>query len=583
MQRIIDDKIKFITDIISKKFTIIDIHLYPDRIDYFVLLQSPSSIENNFEFVRHVLIKEGYVPFITMEKDHLIIRVFKKLPTKQRGIWINVVLLVVTLISVIIVGAGHYASYNNDTNIFKLGNILGGLVFFAIPLMIILSSHEMAHYYAARRHGLSASLPFFIPAPTIFGTLGAFISIRDPIPNRKALMDVGFAGPIAGFIAAIPIALLGNYLASITSPPLEQIYASEVVMYLNLPLIYELFNWIVPPGKVVHPMTLASWVGFVVTAINLLPIGQLDGGHIARALLGERAKYVGYIALGALFVFGIFYPGWLLFALVVLLLGIRHPPPLNDITPLDRKRKIVGIVAFMILAVSITPVPITIKELKEDFQIESLEPYTDNTIYLVENYSGLDRTIIKFRVLNKGERISKIRIFAECEDRNISARLWNGSAFVKEIESVINISSNLTYNLRIEIVNRTEAGVKNLTIYVKSATETRKLSYKIIVLNLAKEIYFYPPQPIVVKAGESFILNVNNTLNETVEVKIWFYERHCVGYINNINITGVSSSIRVEASTSEVITLKLLSVGNFHLIAQHSFKVAVIEIEVRRD
>jgi len=579
----VDEKVKFITDVVTKKFVVLDVHLYPNRVEYILAMQSPEDIDKNFEFVRHILLKEGYIPFITTEKNNLVLRVFKKPPAKYRGVWLNIILLIATLASVIFVGAGHYAAYNSDPDIFAPRNIIGGIIFFALPLMAILASHEMSHYFAAKKHGLSASLPFFIPAPTLFGTLGAFISIRDPIPNRKALLDVGFAGPIAGFLVAIPIALIGNYLGAINPPPMEQVYTSDYVMYLNLPLIYEVFNRIIPPSGVVHPTTLAAWVGFVVTAINLLPIGQLDGGHIARALLGEKAKYVGYAALAMLFIFGLVYPGWLLFALIVVFLGIRHPPPLNDITPLDTKRKVVGIVAFLILAVSITPVPITVQYLEENFSVQSIEPYNNTTLYLVENYSGLNQTVVEFKVTNIGERISTITVFAVSDDKNVSARIFNGSAYADAVQQTLNISENSTYKMLVSVNSSAKPGVKNLTVCVAGSHKDKLwiINYRVIVLEMGEEVEFYPPQPVSVPAGMEFNLTLNNTLPQNMNVKLWFFERKCVAYINDINVTGTWAKMEITANSSKSISLRILSRGYFHLIAQYGYEVAVIEIEVR--
>jgi membrane-associated protease RseP (regulator of RpoE activity) len=231
----------------------------------------------------------------------------------------------------------------------------------------------MGHFVMARRHGVTASLPFFIPLPPVFslniGTMGAFISMREPIPDRKALLDIGAAGPIAGLLVAIPVTLLGLFLMQhdpVTLPPVEGL------AYLGAPLLYDALAtpFALDPNQLIHPTAFAGWVGLLVTGINLLPAGQLDGGHVAHALLGERSKYLSFAAVGALIVMGIGIPafggfpgfegygGWLIFALLVSFLGVHHPAPLNSLSALDARRMALGWVAMAVLVVCFTPLPV---------------------------------------------------------------------------------------------------------------------------------------------------------------------------------------------------------------------------------
>ncbi|MGI0053247.1 MAG: site-2 protease family protein, partial [Thermoplasmata archaeon] len=248
-------------------------------------------------------------------------------------------------------------------------DLIWGGIYFAAPLMLILGVHELAHYVVARRHHVDASLPYFLPVPPpilIFGTFGAFISLREPFPDRKALLDIGAAGPIAGFLVAIPVTLLGLHL-SLSSPTLSPAFCGLTTLgvdYQNLLLgpsaIWEGLALFVPGASSnLQPLALAGWVGILVTAFNLLPAGQLDGGHIARALLGKRAVYASVVVLVVLVVLGAFYyVGWLLFAFFILFVGLRHPPPLNDLTPLGPRRVGVGVLAVAILLAGFTLVPI---------------------------------------------------------------------------------------------------------------------------------------------------------------------------------------------------------------------------------
>jgi membrane-associated protease RseP (regulator of RpoE activity) len=295
---------------------------------------------------------------------------------------VNAVLFALTWVTTTLAGASVYFSYANSTievskltmgeffgRMFAPANLALGFLLYALPLMTILTVHEFGHYVAARRHGMEASLPFFIPLPPLLGavdigTLGAFISMREPIPNRKALLDIGVAGPIAGFLVAIPVLLIGMFLMAQNPVVLADTKGLPV---LGTPLLYDLlarpFNF--NPNQVIHPTALAGWVGLFVTAINLLPAGQLDGGHMAAALFGEKARYLSYgaILVLALLGFGIpglvaGYQGWFVFALLIAFLGLQHPPTLDGITDIDLPRRLVGAATFGLFILCFTPVPI---------------------------------------------------------------------------------------------------------------------------------------------------------------------------------------------------------------------------------
>ena len=207
-------------------------------------------------------------------------------------------------------------------------------------------------------------MPFFIPVPFSIGTFGALISIREPIPTKKALLDIGFSGPIAGFIVTIPILIIGLMLTgdvSQISP--DQIVPGGTTQW-GSSIFFEFFvtAFGLPNPLTQHPLAFAGWVGLLVTAINLLPAGQLDGGHIARALLGDKSRYAGYVVILFLLAIGFIYNynGWILFILIIMFMGVRHPPPLNDVSALDNKRKMVGFAAAAMLVLCFVPLPGTV-------------------------------------------------------------------------------------------------------------------------------------------------------------------------------------------------------------------------------
>jgi membrane-associated protease RseP (regulator of RpoE activity) len=239
---------------------------------------------------------------------------------------------------------------------------LTGSLSYCIAVMLILLGHEMGHYFMSRRNGIKATLPFFLPLPIIspFGTLGAVIRMEGPIPSRKALFDTGVAGPLISFLLSAPAIYFGLKLS-------EAIPASQVkgeVIRLADPLLFSFIQQLVMggvPGNyevMVHPIAYAGWVGLFVTAFNLLPVGQLDGGHIAYALFGKKSRNIFAVAIGIMAFIFIFYSiVWFLPLVLMVLFGFRHPIPSDDQTPLDIKRKLIGGLVFLFFILSFTPSP----------------------------------------------------------------------------------------------------------------------------------------------------------------------------------------------------------------------------------
>ena len=231
---------------------------------------------------------------------------------------------------------------------------------YSIPIMTILLSHELGHFFMCRKYHVDATLPYFLPIPfPPFGTFGAVIKMKGQIPSKKALFDIAAAGPIGGLIFAIPVIVIGllfskvvpnqgSHYLSLGEPILFSIIAKFI--FGNVAEGFDIF---------LHPIAFAGWAGLFVTALNLLPIGQLDGGHIMYALLGEKSKIVYKIGI---FVFcliaALVYHGWVLFAILLLLFGFRHPAPIDPITNIGPKRRLIGIGMFIIFILSFTPIPL---------------------------------------------------------------------------------------------------------------------------------------------------------------------------------------------------------------------------------
>ena len=363
-------EIALVKTTVARFFTVYDVKVSYDSVG---VLISPdaTTLERKFEDLRKEMFSQGYIPILDYSKGEYSITVVRKPPAVKRRIWINLVFLFATCVTTIYAGMILWAGYSGSEQFWTFENFLFGVVTFAFPLMLILGAHELSHYYMSKRHGVDASLPYFIPAWPPIGTFGAFISMHEPMPSKKALIDIGVAGPIGGLLVSIPIAIIGLLLNQGAAPHPLLPPAGEIG--IDFPLLYQLLLLIVPiPENVfIHPTAFAAWVGIFVTAINLLPAGQLDGGHIARGLLGKNAKFLSLATVAVLFFLGIFYyTGWLLFAFLIAVLGLSHPAPLNDVSKLDTKRIAVGILSLVILVASFVFVPLYVVPFDATFDLD---------------------------------------------------------------------------------------------------------------------------------------------------------------------------------------------------------------------
>lgn len=430
----------------------------------FFIMVDADRFDAPYEAVRRDLkgLDKELIVFVRRQGGEDILFVTERPPAGGKDVRLAGILLALTFITTTIQGALYWKGFSQPGTpwsfsvAFQPENLMWGFLTFGLPLMAILMVHESAHYITARKHGLRPSLPFFIPLPPIgyFGTLGAFIRMRDPLPDRRSLFDVGASGPIAGFIIAVPILVIGSILtasAAVDLPDthdpvivadgfdvdLETLGEATLVMDPAEPGVWfiqvtstedawtyagtamvsvpdgapiqdafsdeldagevRLHSFTVPEGAesvevvirwddglvrfgdplivqaiapligddgddhLTHPLFFAGWVGIFITGLNLLPLGQLDGGHVSRAVFGDRSRNVAMITMGGLILLSFWFQMWLVLALLVFFfLGLEHPPPLNDRTRLDPKRVALAALVLLILVVSFVPIPIIV-------------------------------------------------------------------------------------------------------------------------------------------------------------------------------------------------------------------------------
>ena len=307
--------------------------------------------------------------------------------------WVPILMFILTVFSVLF--AGTIYAYNGpvtDDFMETLGIILRNLsagIPFAVSLLAILLAHEFGHYLIGRYHGTVVTLPYFIPFPlSYFGTMGAFIQLKETPKNKRILLDIGLAGPIAGLVVAIPILILGLYLSELNRLPytvqpgglegnsILYLFLKYIVYgeWLPKPVSYNglspLLYWAryiftgfpLPRGGMdvtLHPVAWAGWAGLLVTALNLIPAGQLDGGHIIYTLMGRRAAKLLPFILASLVLLGMVWSGWWLWALIIFFLGRIYAEPLDQITPLDKNRKFLAVLGIIVFILVFIPVPLS--------------------------------------------------------------------------------------------------------------------------------------------------------------------------------------------------------------------------------
>lgn len=441
---------------VSLRFRIKDIYATQGGLGFVV--DETDELERQYEELRKALRPWGIIVSIIVNESMCTIFVINLPKIKGRPIALNKVMLLLTIFTTVISGSMLWGSFIGGGGLLSTQNLFWGALTFAAPLLLILGTHELSHYLMARRHGLAVSLPFFIPSIPPVGTFGAFISIREPLPSRKALVDIGLAGPFGGFLIAIPVLIIGYFLSAVdTSTALQQ----GITTYFGMPLLLQGLMTLFPLGDnlLMHPTMFAGWLGLFITGINLLPAGQLDGGHVSRAVLGDKATFMGYGVLGLLILLSTIYTGWLIFGLLILMLGVSHPPPLNDVTPLDRKRHIAAAIGLILLVTCFIPIPMEVRENYVSVSIENNDAY-EHTI------AAGERVNISFTVTNAGNIAAEFNL-------SLTGLPANWTYALKHVEE--NVTSNnqpLTLSLDADVST-------SILLTIISDTSSNSQSYEI--------------------------------------------------------------------------------------------------------
>jgi membrane-associated protease RseP (regulator of RpoE activity) len=386
---------QIIDTLVARVFSIEDITIGTAKSPYVVRYRGNLRIDSEMAYDQLAGWLKNYqlTPLFRWEDDRQAILIIPGLAQpRPSNPMINLVLAVLTLISVLWTGAmyGTQGDLPSDPVQYGIMVLVNGWPF-ALSILAILGAHEFGHYLAGRYHGVHVTLPYFIPFPSLLGTMGAFINMKEPPKNRKILLDIGVAGPLAGLAVAIPVLLIGLSLSQVGPLRLNpgeavQMEGNSLLYLFSKFLIFgkflpepasfggisPLLYWVryfftslpSPVGGLdvnINSVAWAGWGGLLVTAMNLIPAGQLDGGHMLYVLLGrERAQKTFPFILITLIILGAVWTGWWLWAGIIFLLGRSYAEPLDQITPLDNRRKYLAVLALVVFLITFTPVPLSL-------------------------------------------------------------------------------------------------------------------------------------------------------------------------------------------------------------------------------
>jgi len=341
-----DESPKWLSELVtqtSKQFEIEDFVAAQEKAEFEATSKDP---KRSFKAFSNAMKRRGYIPVMRGFGGALRIIALKRPTIRPSRTWINVLLLVATFLTTFL--AGYF--------LLQFSGGIASALAFSVAIMLLLGAHELGHVIAAMENGVNMSMPYFIPAPSPLGTLGAVAIVKEPIPSRDALVELGAAGPLVGFALAIPITFIGLLRSTPDPSGLALPFAPAAFAFLQMGV----FGY-APAAMQINPLAFAGWITMVITMLNLVPAGQLDGGHIARAAISGEKHYALTRAIGFAFLMsGIFYlesPFWMWGFLILLMFRSPHAGPLDDVSKLSRKRRNLALVSLVVFLLCI-PIPL---------------------------------------------------------------------------------------------------------------------------------------------------------------------------------------------------------------------------------
>lgn len=423
--------------------------------------------EERFNRLVDELAEMGFLCFTSSPLKNQITVV--RTPASQRQYYlIRVILLIASLASSIYVGFQYVVGYTGSNSV--LGALASSLVEFTLPFFLIILSRELTRFFVMARNGMTYSLPIFVPDPIGLGTMGFINTPRQAFRSRQAMIETGSASLIAGFISSAVVIFIGSFYSIANPPAIHSI--NSPVQLLSSPLVFQiLFDRVMPSLGILDPMAFAGWIGLVVNSFNAFPVGYLDGGLVSTALLGKRSVYLSYVSIAAMIGLAYLYPPWAILAIFVLLLGIRGPEPLFNVSKIYVPGKVLAATAFIILLIGMVPFPYHIVNSNFEVQIQN-----QDTVIINGTHQNVTFTVV---VSNSG----KSGIVPAFTTTPFTQLRTQGQS------KPIGLGNSATYNLTIPFWNVNRTGIYNYTITTSSGVVSKSLPVRVILMNLTDTLY----------------------------------------------------------------------------------------------
>lgn len=484
-------------DIVSKYFEFTSVEVTEDtftlRVPTFELQP-----EQNFGLLSRELEKLGYLTFTSNGNIDEIIIMRKPQSHKRNVNRLSIILLIATLLSILYFGYNYQVSYQGTDNI--ISNIATSLLFYLLPLSVILGAREAVKYVAMKRNGMQYSLPIFVPNPLGIGSLGMINTPNKPYLSRRAMIEAGSFSIIAGFMISSVFLVIGS-LTTYNFPPYAPIVNSPV-QTIGSPLIMQfIVNRIIPSNGILDPLALAGWSGIVITSFNALPLGFLDGGLIASALFGRKAVYLSYFSILLIVLLGYIYPPWIILLVFALLVGLRGPQPLNNITPIRFNTKAIAAVSFIIVIIGIAPFPF-------HTGLNTFNASASQEYFLV--YNGHDS--IQFNVSVNNTGLSTIVPAFEVSP-SVNFQLSGQSRSISP-------GTHFNYSLDLLLPGNLASGFSHYSITVYSGSYYRSFGITVMKVNTSLALAFNNQNPynMVPNANGSISLNLTSSVNDSLYI-----------------------------------------------------------------